>query len=401
MQFFSLLALCAAAAATATNTTTTSNASPSPSPTKPRPSSVTKPPSSRRPATAPPNSTFTTRQPTPTYHRPSITLNGTFWDAYACSASKCRAGFNQCAALFGGDGCSCYPGLLQCTQAQCGGGDFTTVLGECYGALTSHRGTRCLLSCAPSYYPFVKLSSSHSTNSSQKQPPLDVDWTVVATFTVQDLSASDFEAAAFDFVNTLVGVLNTTAPVTDDNITYALVNATSAAGVRYLEVDVSIACDSLAAMNDTDRSLEYLLFVNETVTPFGAKLVDAGVLFNAAQLDVESVKTFVTVEPVDPKDSVDDVGLALPLSANATTTAPTKGPVEPKSTQPTLFYGLPQGVFMAIAAGGAGFLALLVACCCFGCRKNRTPTTNDDDKAAVQEPRTPPSPKKKPSQTTL
>ncbi|CAK4998904.1 unnamed protein product [Aphanomyces euteiches] len=272
------------------------------------------------------------------------------WCHVSCSQRACRREYAACLDLFHGDGCSCYPGLLDCALNHCVGIEFERILATCYDALPQrNHQARCALTCAPGLYPFDdSTGSTNQTNSTGKNEstihvPRVVSWSVVTSLSIHNASNFSAPAVKAALIHFLAKTTKNHSKLTADNVTLHAENDT-AAGT--LVIDVVIACDSLDEMNATDQALEQLAY--ESSTPLGQEFVGAGLVAKPAQVSVSSVKTFVVADTDKPA-----------------TTAP---PVEEIQSTSTLF-GMSQGMFMVVAAGGAALLALVVACICIRCRK--------------------------------
>ncbi|KDO25966.1 hypothetical protein SPRG_08619 [Saprolegnia parasitica CBS 223.65] len=221
------------------------------------------------------------------YYYP-LYITPTHWTRYPCYQTNCQARYNQCLAMYGNDGCVCYPGFLQCVQTNCYN-DYTPAYQQCQSAIPN--ANRCVLTCAPQAYPDPAVAP--------------VQYSLYSTLWIQGANATGFQNYAYAFSETLAsylssnssdGASNTSATIGNPPVVMANVTLSKTAdiivnGTSLLQVDVFIKRPTFESLNITANKLNAIM-ANKTMELQNV-LVKAGVLFEAAQLSVQTSQTSV------------------------------------------------------------------------------------------------------------
>ncbi|OQR91815.1 hypothetical protein ACHHYP_04336 [Achlya hypogyna] len=211
----------------------------------------------------------------------------TYWNRYPCHQTNCQARYNQCLAMYGNDGCVCYPGFLQCVNSNCYN-DYTPAVQQCQSDLAN--ANRCVLSCAPQAYPDPAVAP--------------VQYALYSTVWIQGLTATAFADHAYDFTTGVVEYLGGNGSVvgTDPTMLFANVTLSTVAdvvvnGTSLLQIDVFIKRPSYDALNTTATKMMALV-TNQTMD-LQTRLVTLGVLFEPTQLSVQTSQTSVDTLTAD------------------------------------------------------------------------------------------------------
>ncbi|KAF0694573.1 Aste57867_14561 [Aphanomyces stellatus] len=230
----------------------------------------------------------------PVVHGVRVALNKTSWSP--CVTHLCLADVARCESFFD-DACLCYPGLLRCAQRQCPVDGADAMFASCLQAQANNDvSNRCDLSCVPSTYP---LSPNDDAMAS-------MDWTVTASLTIQGVDTTSFNASAFEFIEALVSVLHPrTTHVASENVSLATLDLYfDIVNEPVIQVNATVYCDSPATMNLTASLLEVMRDNGTWV--LGTKLVEARVLFDTSQVDLQAVVAAAretTTEPANVASS--------------------------------------------------------------------------------------------------
>ncbi|KDO16123.1 hypothetical protein SPRG_22020 [Saprolegnia parasitica CBS 223.65] len=229
-----------------------------------------------------------------------------YWTRYPCYQTNCQARYNQCLAMYGNDGCVCYPGFLQCVQTNCYN-DYTPAYQQCQSAIPN--ANRCVLTCAPQAYPDPAVAP--------------VQYSLYSTLWIQGANATGFQNYAYAFSETLASYLSSNGngstgssstignpPVDMANITLSEVADVVVNDTSLLQIDLLIKRPTFEALNITATKLNAL--VANTSIEFQNALVKAGVLFETTQLTVQTAQTSVDAldsngQVIAPNDSSDGV----------------------------------------------------------------------------------------------
>ncbi|OQR80882.1 hypothetical protein ACHHYP_17090 [Achlya hypogyna] len=236
------------------------------------------------------------------YHYYPIAVAPAYWTNHPCHQSNCKARYNQCLAMYGNDGCVCYPGFLQCVQNNCYN-DYSPAVQQCQSDLVN--ANRCVLTCAPQAYPDPAVAP--------------VQYSLYSTMWIQGLNATGFADHAYDFTTTLASYLgggnstsnstsNGSAIVAPDavaNVTLSTVADVIVNGTNLLQIEVFVKRPSYEALNSSATKLNYLA-ANATMD-LQTQLVAAGVLFEPNQLSVQTSQTSVDTLTADGELAEDDV----------------------------------------------------------------------------------------------
>ncbi|RHY79857.1 hypothetical protein DYB28_006600 [Aphanomyces astaci] len=239
-----------------------------------------------------------------------------------CYRSHCHVQYQRCVQVFG-DGCFCYPGLLQCLQTACTS-FYQTAVDQCLEQQV--QPARCIVRCHAQRYP-VAFSTETSPSPSGRATNVtndtivfiddsyafddNAEYTVVVVLYVEATTAALLQDADYEIATAIAGVPSSKEYFDVSNVTLTfqdiLVNDTA----PVLEVTASIALSSFKAMQATDTMFQAMMLGNSNST-FGAQLVDAHVLFDPAQVSVADVKSDVSFASDDNAQEIPGNGGGIP-----------------------------------------------------------------------------------------
>ncbi|ETW05400.1 hypothetical protein H310_03171 [Aphanomyces invadans] len=283
--------------------------------------------------------------------------SGAGWST--CLEQQCQAAYGDCVNFFGGDGCLCYPGLLWCASRRCDVDSVTDVYNACTLALLAFNSTsaapRCALSCSSAVYPIRSWNNWTFNDVGAVNVPMK--FTVTAALEIDALGTLDVAGAAFELADAVAQVVNV-PNITLENVTLSSVVATAE---NVSLVQVVVACPSPEAMNATMVTLEPMVSAPGS-TALGAALVDFNILFNASQLQIQSVQEAVVM--LLPPQQVLPTSTPIPHTTTRESQPPPQ-PIEPRGR-----LALPVAAIVGIMFGAAALIVIAISFACWWRRRN-------------------------------